>query len=345
MNKKYLHISIGLAIIVLSLFYAFRGVQVADLVNALLSVQYVYLLPAVFLVIISYLLRALRWRYFIRSIKDVKTSCLYSPLMVGFMANMLPARAGEFIRAYLLSRKEQINFSASFATIIIERFFDLILVLLLLMSVVFIMPHAFVSGTGSGEYQILDKVKVFGIVSFLLCFFILFFSVLLQFKKDWSMKIIGLIVKPFPRKWGQKIVGLAQSFSDGLRIIRDKKGFFAAVLLSFAIWGTFVFTYYPLYLAFDIQSQLPVISSLFILCLTVAIFITVAPTPGFLGSYHLGCVTALHGIFGIDKATALSYGIIAWLVAMGTTVVIGALFAIKENISFGDISTVSTREE
>jgi hypothetical protein len=338
MNKKHLHLLIGLIIIALSLFYAFRGVKISELGNALLSVRYLYLVPALLLVIISYLFRAMRWRYFIRSVKEVKTTRLFSPLMVGFMANMLPARAGEFVRAYLLSRKERISFSASFATIFIERLFDLILVLLMLVSVLLFMPEAFVSGDGSGGYQMLDKVKVFGVVSFSLCLFIFLFSFLLQFKNDWAMKMIGLCVKPFPHTWGQKIIGLSNSFSAGLNIIRDKRGFLAAASLSVLIWGTFVFTYYPLYLAFDIHTKLPVVSSLLVLCLTVAIFITVAPTPGFLGSFHLGCVAALHGIFGIQKATALSFGIVAWLVAMGSTVIIGAIFAIKENISFGEIS-------
>ncbi len=338
MNKKHIHLLIGLAIIALSLFYAFRGVKIAELGNALLAAHYIYLVPAIVLVILSYLFRAMRWRYLIRSIKDVKTAGLFSPLMVGFMANMLPARAGEFVRAYLLSRKEQISFSASFATIFIERLFDLIIVLLMLVSVLLFMPEVFVSGDVSGGNDLLNKVKIFGAVSFLLCMFIFIFSALLQFKKDLAMKVIGFFVRPFPLKWGEKIFGLVGSFSEGLQIIRDKRGFLATICLSFLIWGMFIFTYYPLYLAFDIETELPLISSLVVLCLTVAIFITVAPTPGFLGSYHLGCVAALHGIFGIDKAVALSYGIVAWLVAMGTTVFIGALFAIKENISIGDIS-------
>ncbi|MBI5665961.1 MAG: flippase-like domain-containing protein, partial [Nitrospirae bacterium] len=136
----------------------------------------------------------------------------------------------------------------------------------------------------------------------------------------------------------EKIFELVRSFSEGLQIIKDRRGFLATVALSVLIWAMFVFTYYPLYLAFDIAAELPLISSLVILCLTVAIFITVAPTPGFLGSYHLGCVTALHGIFGVEKAVALSYGIVAWIVGMGTTVLIGAIFAVKENISIGKIS-------
>jgi len=69
------------------------------------------------------------------------------------------------------------------------------------------------------------------------------------------------------------------------------------------------------------------------------------PTPGFLGSYQLGCVAALYGIFGIQKAVALSYGIVAWIVAMGSTVIIGALFAIKENISLGEVSASKDQAE
>jgi uncharacterized protein (TIRG00374 family) len=345
MNKKHIHLFIGIAIIALSLFYAFRGVKIAELGNALLSVRYIYLVPAVSLVIISYLLRAVRWRYFVRSVKDVKTTRLFSPLMVGFMANMLPARAGEFVRAYLLSKKEQISFSSSFATIFIERLFDLVLVLMLLISALIFMPEAFVSGDPGGGHQLLDKVKVFGMVSVSLCLFIFIFSALLQFKNDWAMKAIGFFVKPIPQKWGEKIFKLVHSFNEGLHIIRDKQGFLATASLSVAIWGVFILTYYPLYLAFDIETQLPVISSLVVLCLTVAIFITVAPTPGFLGSYHLGCVTALHGIFGIQKAVALSYGIVAWLVMMGSTVALGAVFAIKENISIGSISSAEKPAE
>ncbi len=290
------------------------------------------------LVIVSYLFRAIRWRYFIRPVKEVKTRRLYSPLMVGFMANMLPARAGEFVRAYLLSKKENISFSASFATIFIERLFDLTLVLLLLVIALLFMPQAFVSGDPAGEYELLGKVKLFGMVSFSLCLFIFLFSALLQFRNDLAIKIIGFLVTPFPQTWKEKVFELTASFTGGLRIIRDRQGFTVAAILSVLIWGTFVLTNYPLYLAFGIHTKLPLLSSMIVLCLTVAIFITVAPTPGFLGSYHLGCVTALHGIFGIQKATALSYGIVSWLVVMGVTVVIGAIFAIKENISLGAIA-------
>ncbi len=341
MQKKHIHLIVGLVIIGASLFYAFRGVSISELRNAFSSINYIYLVPALFLVAVSYVLRAMRWRYLVRSIKEVKTRDLFSPLMIGFMGNMLPARAGEFIRAYLLSKKEGISFSASFATIFIERLFDLILLLLLLVGVLYFMPEAFGDG---GTHQLADKAMIFAQVSFFLCLFIFVFSAFLQFKNDWTMKIVGHCTKPLPEKWGTKIVEMVISFTEGLKIIKDKKGFLATVVLSVLIWSSFVFTYYPLYFAFGIESQLPALTSITILCLTVAIFITIAPTPGFLGSYHLACVAALHGIFGIQKAVALSYGIVAWLVVMGFTVLVGAVYAIKENISFVQIAARNQAE-
>ncbi len=338
MRKKYLHLLIGLIIIVLSLMYAFKDVSFQELMSALKSIRHIYLFPAIFLVAMSYLLRAIRWHYLIRSVKKVKTTRLFSPLMVGFMGNMLPARAGEFIRAYLLGKKENISFSASFATIFIERLFDMFFVLLLLAWVLLFKAEVFSSTDTGGMPQIGDMVAVFGWISVTGCSFIFAFSALLQYKHDWAMRFVEVFTKRLPDKWGEKINKLVHAFSDGLKIIKDRNGFLATVFLSFLIWSTFVLTYYPLYLAFDIDSKLPVLSSLLILCLTVAVFITMAPTPGFLGSFHAACVAALHGMFGISKAVALSFGIVAWLVLMGSTVIVGAFFAIKDHISIGEIS-------
>lgn len=335
MNKKHIHLIIGLAIIALSLFFAFRGVSIDKMVDAFESVHYVYLIPALILIALSYILRAMRWRYLVRSVKEVTSRRLMSPLMIGFMGNMLPARAGEFIRAYLLSKKENISFSSSFATIFIERLFDLILLLLLLVSVLLFMPNAFDSG---GSPQLAANVKYFGMAGFSLCIFIIVFSALLQFKRDWAMKAVDICTRYFSKQWREKIEGMVHSFSDGLKIIKDKRGFLATSLLSVLIWGIFVLTYYPLYLAFGIENQLPVLSSIIVLCLTVAIFITVFPSPGFLGSYQLGCVAALNGIFGINASVAFSFGIVAWLVVMGFTVIVGAIYAAKENISFTQIA-------
>ncbi len=339
MNKKHLNLIISLTIVILFSYIAFKNVSLEDLGNALKSVNYIYLLPAVVLVALTFLFRAMRWRYLVSSIKEVRTLHLFSPLMVGFMGNVLPARAGEFIRAYLLGKKANVSFSASFATIVVERLLDLLLFLLLLVGVLLFSADTLAQGSSGANHNLMSIMKSFGWSSFALSIVIFSFFVLLQYKNDWAMKIVEICIKPLPHKWGKKIVGMVNSFTDGLKILRDIRGFLASLVLSLFVWASMVFSYYPIILAFGIESQLPMITSVLIISLTIGIFISLFPTPAFLGSFHLACVVALHEIFGIPEAIAASYGIIAWLVAMGFIIVVGSIFVIKDNISFTEIST------
>lgn len=337
MRKR--HLIIVLIIILLSFYYVLRNVSFTELRDALISVQYVYLIPTIFLIALSFLFRAMRWRYLVSSIKEVKTANLFSPLMVGFMGNILPGRAGELVRAYLLGKKENISFSASFATIFVERLLDMVVVLMMLIWVLLFRADIFTSGSNAERnHQLMGYMVNLGWISFLGCLFIFLFSALLQYRNDWAMKIVGFCVKPFHDKWRGKIIGVVNSFTEGLKVLRDKRGFFASIILSFLIWIVIVFTYYPLYQAFQIEDMLPTITSLVVLCLAVDIFITLFPTPAFLGAFQAACVVALHEIFKIPKAVAVSYGIVIWIATMGFIFIVGIIFVIKDNISFKDFS-------
>jgi uncharacterized protein (TIRG00374 family) len=336
MNKKYLNLIIGFSIVILFSYIAFKNVSLEELGKALRSVNYFYLLPSVLLVAITFLFRAMRWRYLTRSVKQVKTSHLFSPLMIGFMGNVLPARAGEFIRAYMFSKQEDVSFSASFATIVVERLLDLLLFLLLLVAVLFFSADILSQGSSGSNHNLMNIMKGFGWSSFVLFIGLLSFFVLLQYKNEWAMKIVAICIKPLPRKFGEKIVSMVNSFTSGLMILKDVRGFFASLALSLPVWGAMVLTYYPINLAFGID--LPMIPSILIISLTIGIFISLFPTPAFMGSFHLACVVALHEIFGISEAVAASYGIIAWLVAMGFIIASGLFFVIKDNISYSEFS-------
>jgi uncharacterized membrane protein YbhN (UPF0104 family) len=136
---------------------------------------------------------------------------------------------------------------------------------------------------------------------------------------------------------------MVHSFTEGLKILKDLRGFTASVILSFLVWAAMISAYYPIHLAFGIENELPVITSLLIVCLTIGIFISLFPAPAFLGSFQAACVVALHEIFGISKAVAASYGIIAWLVAMGFIIVVGLIFVVRDNISITELS--ASREQ
>jgi uncharacterized membrane protein YbhN (UPF0104 family) len=125
------------------------------------------------------------------------------------------------------------------------------------------------------------------------------------------MSPVNFFTRPLPLKWREKIIHAVNSFSGGLMILRDRRGITAAVFLSFLICVVIILTFYFLYLAFDLHSELPVLYSLILISLVGDIFFALVPTPVFHGSFHAACVATLHCVFNTSKAVALSYGIVA----------------------------------
>ena len=129
--KKTRQLLIGLAIALVALYYTLHNVSLDELVVSFQDIDLIYILPSIGFILLSYVGRAYRWQVLLRPFKQIPVKDIYAPLMIGFMGNILPARAGEFLRAYLLGKKHGITFAGTFSTIIVERLFDLIFLLML----------------------------------------------------------------------------------------------------------------------------------------------------------------------------------------------------------------------
>ena len=92
-----------------------------------------FLLLSLVLTCVTFLIRAERWQYLLGPLGPTRFWVVFRTTVIGFAASaVLPARAGEVIRPYLLARREGLSATAAFATIIVERILDLVAVLLLL---------------------------------------------------------------------------------------------------------------------------------------------------------------------------------------------------------------------
>src|SRR4029077_13898974 len=88
-------------------------------------IKKIHVLHAIVLVYAAYVLRALRWKIFLRPVRPhVRTISLVPPMMIGFTGLALLGRAGEFIRPYLVARRADLSFSSQLAVWAVERIFD-----------------------------------------------------------------------------------------------------------------------------------------------------------------------------------------------------------------------------
>ncbi len=83
------------------------------------------MIPGVAVYFVAVWARAWRWHYLLKPLKSIPTKDLFPTVTIGYFGNnILPARAGELLRAIVLKKDEDIPISASLATIIVERVFD-----------------------------------------------------------------------------------------------------------------------------------------------------------------------------------------------------------------------------
>jgi len=336
MKSKNLQLLLGLVIAGVALYFTFRGVSFSEIFQNILSLKIRYLPLAVVIFLLSFVVRAYRWRELLKSVKPVSVNRIYSPLMIGFMGNLLPLRAGEFIRAFLLGKREDVGFSASFATVVVERLFDLLAVLLLFAGVLALQPDVFVPRGGGADPRVAAAIRSFGVVSLAMCLGIIAFCYFLVHQQKGTLRLVRVFTGVLPRGAQDRVEGILRSFTEGLGILRDPRGLLVSSLLTGALWAVIVFGNYPLYYCYQIQNVLP-LSSLAILIVMIAIAVMI-PTPGFVGPFQFAVTFVLSDLYGIDKSVAVSFSLVVWFLQMGLIFLAGLFFIVRDNISFFEMS-------
>ncbi|MBT4260011.1 MAG: flippase-like domain-containing protein, partial [Nitrospina sp.] len=339
----YRQLAFGLVIALIALYYTLRNVSFSEVISSFKEMDYIYIFPAIVLIVLSYIFRAYRWQALLESSLKINVSGLYSPMMVGFMGNFLPARAAEILRPYLLSKKYNITFAAAFASIVVERLFDMIILLLIFIWVFWFEADAFSSNIKFSGFSVQEMAIKFGQICVLAVILIIVFIYLLLNHKKKMMKIVGWFLGFMSEKWADKTKYLLDEFTVGCEVVK-KIGTLAKIsVYSVLVWVANIFSVYPLYFAFDLQYK--TISSLLILGVIVAILITILPTPGFLGSYNAGIVIALHEIMGESEIKSVSLGMVGWALFSGAILVGGLYFIFHEHMSIKDLSNVKRERD
>jgi uncharacterized protein (TIRG00374 family) len=126
-TRQRLSLVAGIMLSVLFLWLSLRGTNFAEIGDALARSQPVYALPLVLALALFYWLKAVRIRLLLIPMREVQVQGILPATMVGFAANnLLPARLGDLVRAYLLGRQYNLSKISILATMVLERLFDLV---------------------------------------------------------------------------------------------------------------------------------------------------------------------------------------------------------------------------
>ena len=275
----------------LFLYLALRGLDWQAFVLTLRNADYAYL-PLMFLWgSSSYLIRALRWQILLTAEKQIPLLNVFWANMAGYLGNnVLPARAGEFIRAAYLSKQNEISASFVFATGLVERLMDVI-ALIILGSVALSMADI-LSAPIRAALEMMSAVGIFGLLVI----------ILLPRLDNWISRIVvSLPLLDISAR--AKLAGFLDQFLRGLEALHQFQRILGFILLTALIWtmdglGT-VFLSRILHLSISLDQA-------FVLLAGLGLSSAIPSTPGYVGVYQFVAVVILEP-FGISRADALAF--------------------------------------
>jgi glycosyltransferase 2 family protein len=322
--------ALGIVLSVLLLAWTLRGVSLPAVWHELRGANLPLFVASAVAATLIFPLRARRWRTILAPVAgELPFGPLWRSTAIGMMvSNVVPARAGEIARAYALTREtRRVSFAAAFASIAVDRLFDA-LVLLLLMLLAMVDP-AFPGGTRIANHPVsfwaargAVVVTALVVVLYLVVFF--------------PAPIIRLF-EAFARRVAPSIEARGRdaltAFAEGLGVLRHPGRFVAVLAWTTAHWMLNAFAFWLGFRAVGIGA--PYSAALFLQGL-IAIGVAVPSSPGFFGVFEALGKTGL-SIYGVDATRAVSWALGFHLLSFIPITVMGAFYFARLGLHFREL--------
>ncbi|HNX45294.1 MAG: lysylphosphatidylglycerol synthase transmembrane domain-containing protein [Anaerolineaceae bacterium] len=325
MKIKRWHVWLGVLISVVFLWLAFRKVDFSLVWQYLGQANWAWVLLGLVFYFFGVALRAFRWQVLLNPLKRLPWQRLLPVVAIGYMGNnVYPARAGELLRSVLLKSKDQVDISGSLATIVVERLFDAIVIL----GLVLLNLNQLTSMPGAADWVgSIQKGAVIGGIVFLLLLLVflgmVFFPGTTQKATTW---LVGHLV---PEKFQATLNEIVARFINGLSSLRSPLETLKVLLFSIAIWTCETGLYWGVMRAMGLDLSF---LSLMLLNGVINLVLLVPAAPGGLGTFDAAC-KAMLVLFGVAAEQALGYTLILRVALWVPITVLGAIYFVKEGFS------------
>lgn len=322
-------IVIGLAVGLIAVFL--RNADLHQVWASVKAARADYLLLSLALTALTYVARAVRWQYLLEPLGKTRFSTVFRTTVIGFGASaVLPARAGEVIRPYLLARKEGLSATAAFATIVLERILDLVAVLTLLASFLI----WFDPGLEARDSAVFSAIRFGGLIMAPVAIAALILMFFMAGHPDtlhrWLLKAEAVL----PSRIATLIARFASSLAEGFAVVRQLSRLLAAVAWSLVVWLTIAGGIWAVSVAFGIA--MPFTGSWLMLApLVVGVAV---PTPGGVGGFHEAYRIGATSFFGAPNDTAVGAAIVLHAISMLPVTIVGLLFMLQDGLNLRGMS-------
>ena len=320
-RARLLIVIVGFALSAVAIVVLLRSIDLAEALRALGRARGGWLAAAFLTTTVGYYLRAIRWREILSPRARPTVGRLFGVTMIGFLAiNVLPARLGELVRAYVLARTERIRTATVLGSVAVERILDVAaLVLFWALSLPFAPFPDWFRWSG---YLLIASGAALTIVLWRM-------QAAHHRDEAWG----AWLVSRLPRTLREPAASAIGSFGAGLHVFRSPGALIRAGVWTLAMWVVAGIVF--LQVGASLGLDLPV-WSIFLLSFVVCLGISLPSSPGFIGVMEGACVVGL-ALLGVRGPEALAFALLYHMTQIAPLVVLGTYYGVREHVSTRDV--------
>ena len=308
-----------LALGVLLLYLAFKGIAFQELKSTLSGANYWWIGLSLVFLTLGFVLRARRWMLLIQPLgyrPSLKST--YHSLMVGYLSNYALPRLGEVTRCVSLGSKEKIPVDSLIGTVIIERVIDMLMLLLIMAFLLISRMEQFGAFFGEKVFgpmgerisEIFGGTVLFWILVGVFCV-VLLLAIFIFRQRLLKIRLI------------RKIADFLKGILDGLSTIGRMERKWEFIIQSFLIWFIYILMTWVVVFALKDTAHLGFIDGVFLL--VVGGLGMAAPVTGGFGAYHWITSRGLVHVYGLTLEQGGAYAILAHEPNSMFTIILGLI--------------------
>lgn len=304
-------------------------------------IKKVHILHAIALIYIGYVLRAIRWKIFLKPVRPKATVLqMLSPTLIGFTGLALLGRAGEFIRPYLIARRTDLPFSSQLAAWAVERIFDVGAFTVLMVLAIFL-PSA-LPAIPHPEYYLRFREGGFFLIGIVLATTLA--AIVVRRSGEAVAQWVEQRFGHLSANLGHKLAARVREFGVGLDTIHGPMSMLWLAVTSVGMWYLIALAYQEVTHSYGVVSlEIPVSQILILMGASMVGSMLQLPAVG--GGSQMATIAALSSVFDVPPELAASCGILLWLVTFAAVVPLGLALARHERLSLRKLSKESHQAE
>lgn len=323
---------LGVLISLIFLWLALSGLKLEQVWDKLKTANLWWLLPGIAVYFVGVWARAWRWHYLLKPLKAISTNAMFPIVTIGYMGNNIyPARAGEVLRAFVLRRKHGVPVSASLATIVVERIFDGVV---MLMFVVFNLNGLAALSHDSGFVGSIRSVALIGTLAFAAALVVFLLAAMFPHQ---SLALFHRFVEPvIPARFRSRVAAMLTSFWTGLESLRSPASIFMVFATSVVIWLLETAKYWLVMFAFDFTGYSGGFFGLMLMNGIVNLATTIPSAPGYVGTFDAPGIAVLTA-YGLNGEIAAAYTLVLHAALWLPITALGAFFMAREGLRWDKV--------